>query len=57
MTRRKKKSLILEAVHETAQDLYEAGIMDLVTMREFDRLCLTVIFCKRGYANEPLEPT
>ena len=44
----KKKSLILEAVHETAKDLYETGVMDLVTMREFDRLCLPVI--------EPLEP-
>jgi putative transcriptional regulator len=45
---RKKKSLILEVVHETAKDLYEAGVMDLMTMREFDRLCLPKI--------EPLEP-
>ena len=45
---RKKKSAILEAVHETAQGLYKAGVMDLVTMREFDRLCLPLI--------EPLEP-
>ena len=45
---RKKKSLILEAVHETARDLYKAGVMDIVTMREFDRLCLPPI--------EPLEP-
>jgi putative transcriptional regulator len=45
---RKKKSLILEAVHETAKDLYEAGVMDQVTMREFDRLCLPTI----GYAND-----
>ena len=44
----KKKSLILEAVHETAKDLYETGVMDLVTMREFDRLCLQPI--------EPLAP-
>ena len=44
----KKKSLILEAVHETAKDLCETGVMDLVTMREFDRLCLPPI--------EPLEP-
>jgi putative transcriptional regulator len=40
---RKKTSLILEAVHETAKDLYEAGVMELVTMREFDRLCLPTI--------------
>lgn len=45
---RKKKSAILEAVHETAQGSYKAGVMDLVTMREFDRLCLPKI--------EPLEP-
>jgi putative transcriptional regulator len=54
---RKKKSLILEAVHETVKDLYKAGVMDLVTMREFDRLCLPAILFQRGYANEPLEPT
>jgi putative transcriptional regulator len=53
---RKKESLILEAVHETAKDLYEAGVMDRVTMREFDRLCLPAILFQRGYANEPLEP-
>lgn len=45
---RKKKSAILEAVHETAQGLYKAGVMDQVTLREFDRLCLPPI--------EPLEP-
>jgi putative transcriptional regulator len=45
---RKRKSEILEAVHETAVDLYQAGVMDRVTMRKFDRLCLPPI--------EPLEP-
>jgi putative transcriptional regulator len=45
---RKKKSAILEAVHETATGLHKAGVMDLLTMREFDRLCLPPI--------EPLEP-
>ena len=45
---RKKKSAILEAVHETATGLHKAGVMDQVTMREFDRLCLPPI--------EPLEP-
>jgi putative transcriptional regulator len=43
-----KKSRILEAVHETALGLYEAGVMDPVTMREFDLLCLPKI--------EKLEP-
>lgn len=45
---KKTKSAILDAVHETAQGLYDAGIMDQVTMREFDRLCLPPI--------EPLQP-
>lgn len=31
---------ILEAVHETAQDLAQAGVMDVATLREFDALCL-----------------
>ena len=45
---RKKKSPILDAVHETARDLHKAGVMDQVTLREFDRLCLPPV--------EPLEP-
>jgi putative transcriptional regulator len=43
-----KKSRIFEAAHETALGLYEAGVMDQVTMREFDLLCLPKI--------EKLEP-
>ena len=31
---------ILETVHETAQDLAQAGAMDIATLREFDALCL-----------------
>jgi len=45
---RKTKSSILEAVHETAQGLHKAGVMDQVTLREFDRLCLPPV--------EPLQP-
>lgn len=45
---RKTKSTILEAVHDTAKGLHMAGVMDQVTMREFDRLCLPPI--------EPLGP-
>ncbi len=45
---RKTKSTILEAVHETAKGLHKAGVMDRVTLREFDRLCLPPI--------EPLRP-
>lgn len=45
---RKTKSAILEAVHETATGLHKAGVMDQVTLREFDRLCLPPV--------EPLQP-
>lgn len=45
---RKTKSSILEAVHETAQGLHKAGVMEQVTLREFDRLCLPPV--------EPLNP-
>jgi putative transcriptional regulator len=45
---RKTKSPILEAVHETAKGLHKAGVMDQVTLREFDQLCLPPV--------EPLQP-
>jgi putative transcriptional regulator len=45
---RKTKSPILEAVHETAKGLYEAGVMNQFTLREFDQLCLPPV--------EPLQP-
>ena len=45
---RKTKSAILEAVHQTAKGLHKAGVMDQVTLREFDRLCLPPV--------EPLGP-
>jgi putative transcriptional regulator len=40
MKKRKTRSAILDAVHETAKGLYDAGVMDQVTMREFDSLCI-----------------
>ena len=45
---RRTKSPTLEAVYETAQGLHKAGVMDQVTLREFDRLCLPPV--------EPLQP-
>lgn len=45
---RKTKSTILEAVHDTAKRLHKVGVLDQVTLREFDRLCLPPI--------EPLGP-
>jgi len=35
-----KRSRILDAVHETAQDLRGAGLVSDMTLREFDSLCL-----------------
>jgi putative transcriptional regulator len=46
---RKTTSKILEAVHETAQGLHRVGVMDTITLREFDRLCLPPV--------APLDPT
>ena len=37
---RKTKSAIHEAVHKTAKGLHAASVMELVTLREFDRMCL-----------------
>ncbi|MBA2468955.1 MAG: DNA-binding transcriptional regulator [Chloroflexia bacterium] len=34
---------ILAVVHETALGLYDAGVIDKQTMREFDELCLTPV--------------
>ncbi len=31
---------IIKAVHGTAKGLHKAGVMDAVTLREFDALCL-----------------
>ena len=37
---KKRHDSILSVVHETAKDLHNAGIMDEMTLREFDVLCL-----------------
>ncbi len=37
---KKRHDSILSVVHETAKGLHNAGIMDEITMREFDALCL-----------------
>ncbi|MFG1496107.1 DNA-binding transcriptional regulator [Saccharospirillum sp. HFRX-1] len=34
---------ILDVVHESARELHDAGLMDEMTMREFDALCLPPI--------------
>ncbi len=37
------KSEAFAAIHETANDLYDAGVIDKQTMRQFDESCLTPI--------------
>lgn len=39
MTTKKRKSLILQEVHEMASDLHRIGLIDKRRMREFDALC------------------
>ncbi len=34
---------VLKVVHESAMDLHDAGVLDQITMREFDALCLTPV--------------
>ena len=41
--KRKAKSRILEAVHETARDLHSAGFIDKRRMHEYDALCLAPV--------------
>lgn len=40
---RKYRSGMLAAVHEAASDLAEIGLIDRLSMREFDALCLTPV--------------
>ena len=37
------KNDIKAAIHQTASDLYEAGMLDKQTMRQFDASCLTPV--------------
>ncbi len=37
------RSDALGAIHETASDLHDAGLMDKRTLRRFDELCLTPV--------------
>jgi putative transcriptional regulator len=42
------RSALTASIHETAEGLHAAGVMDKRTMRKFDELCLTPV--------RPLEP-
>ncbi len=37
------ESPLLVAAHETASDLFQIGLIDKLTMKQFDQLCLTPI--------------
>jgi len=37
------RSRLMASIHETAEGLHEAGVMDKRTLREFDELCLTPV--------------
>jgi putative transcriptional regulator len=41
--RKQYRSVWMASVHETAEGLHAAGVMDKRTMREFDELCLTPV--------------
>lgn len=36
-------SALMASIHETAEGLHAAGVMDKRTMREFDELCLSPV--------------
>lgn len=42
-TKKSKHPSLLEVAHEMAKGLYEANVIDITTMREFDALCLPPI--------------
>lgn len=45
------RSSVMASVHETAEGLHAAGLIDKRTMREFDELCLTPV---RPFAPEEI---
>jgi len=41
--RKQYRSSLMASIHEAAEGLHAAGVMDKRTMREFDDMCLTPI--------------
>jgi putative transcriptional regulator len=41
--RKQYRSGLMASIHETAEGLHAAGVMEKRTMREFDELCLTPV--------------
>lgn len=48
-SRNKSSSKTLDAVHETARDLHDAGFIDQRSMQKYDALCLDAI---PGYSSK-----
>lgn len=42
-TKKQYRSSLMASIHETAEGLHSAGVMDKRTLREFDELCLTPV--------------
>ena len=40
---RQYRSPVMASIHETAEGLHAAGLMNKMTMRKFDQMCLTPI--------------
>ena len=43
MTKKQYRSKVMASIHETAEGLHAAGVMDKQTMRKFDEACLTPV--------------
>ena len=43
MSNRQYRSRAMASIHETAEGLHAAGVMDKRTMRQFDEACLTPV--------------
>jgi putative transcriptional regulator len=49
-------SPIMASIHETAEGLHAAGVMNNLTMRKFDQACLTLVRPLTASENCPLRP-
>ena len=41
--KKKYRSPVMAAIHETVEDLHAAGVLDNTTLRRFDEACLTPV--------------
>ena len=50
---KKKRGRILDAAHEAAKGLHDAGVMDETTMREYNAMCLPPV---KQYTAKDIKP-